>query len=257
MELDPSDLCRLCLVSKYLQAVAEDEWLWKQIIRTFLVPDDALMPPAPLLRPPKPAVDPGHGSLRRYQSYELQGPFFAGSNGATSSTFPLPQHHARRFQYHQSRGPWWKSVFKRHKTFLQDSDIPVICYRSMSYPPTASCVRSVKGPIIAVAGYRDIRLVNFRTGGVTKTLRGHSKFVTGLAGGNGQNLLVSCSEDCSVRVWDTGLSTGDAFVTAQFEYSAPVRALLYSPDSRLLFFGGDDALVQICRPLLPFSVSAC
>jgi WD40 repeat protein len=227
----------MCRVSKYLQAVAEDEWLWKGVVREILIPDDELMPMTPL---PKASRSPSAVDvIGPRASYSLLGPFYH------SNSLAPPQHHTRRFQYHQSRGPWWKSVFKRHKTFLRDSAIPVICYRTMSYPPVANCVRAVRGPLIAVGGWKDIRLVNFRSGSVTKMLRGHTGFVTCFSGGCGGNILVSGSEDGTVLVWDTGLSSSEAFVTARFDYHAAVRAVVYEPTNNLVIFGGDESEIHI------------
>lgn len=235
--LEPLDLCRMCTVSKYLQAVAEDEWLWKFILRDILVPDDDLMPSSSLPKARKPTTAADVIGLR--PAYALIGPFYH------STSLNLPQHHQRRFAYHQNRGPWWKSVFRRHRTFLFDTSIPIICYRTMSYPPMASCLRSIRGPIMAVAGWKDIRIVNFRTGSVVSMLRGHTRLVTCLSGGNGDHILVSGSEDGSVRVWDTGLTTGDPIVTAVFYYPTFLRSLLYLQSSRTVIFGGDSSVIHI------------
>ena len=95
-------------------------------------------------------------------------------------------------------------------------------------PDVSFLALSPDGTKIAEGG-RDmrVRIRDVRTLQVEQSLRVHDALVTGIEWHPTQPLLATCSDDCSVKIWDL---SSESLVERYGFYDTPVEKVLWSPD---------------------------
>jgi WD40 repeat protein len=80
---------------------------------------------------------------------------------------------------------------------------------------------------------------------VVGPLQGHTDDINSVAFSPDGRLIVSGSDDHTIRIWDTG--TGQTVVGPLYAHSGlfGVRSVAFSSDGKRVVSGGSDALVRI------------
>jgi WD40 repeat protein len=73
------------------------------------------------------------------------------------------------------------------------------------------------------------------------TFKGHEASLNGISSGNQNSLLVTCSEDCTARIWD--IRTAEQVHVLKAHNISTTNALFNASD-RVIITGGDDGLVK-------------
>ncbi|KZV86664.1 WD40 repeat-like protein [Exidia glandulosa HHB12029] len=130
--------------------------------------------------------------------------------------------------------------------------------------PTLGCllnidmdVRSVTwvpdGSRIAVGcGNSHVRILDAATGTTVHRLSGHTDQVNQVAVSPNGSLVASCSNDRSIRLWDT--VTGLAFGAPLVGHSNFAKSVVFSPDGTRVVSGSDDGTIRVwstetCTPV--------
>ncbi|MBL8155646.1 MAG: protein kinase [Anaerolineae bacterium] len=96
------------------------------------------------------------------------------------------------------------------------------------------------------SGDSSIQLIDATTGGLTGSLTGHERYVTGLAYSPDGSSLVSASTDGTVRVWDTQQSTTRRTLRLPLGTTELIFvALAISPDSSIIAAAGDNQRIAL------------
>ena len=96
--------------------------------------------------------------------------------------------------------------------------------------------------LIVAGGDGKIRLLDFATGEVQRTLTGHTNVVYKAIFSPDEKLLVSSSRDGTARTWD--VSTGREL--QKFGgFRCSVKRALFSPDGRLVAAAGNDGMLKL------------
>jgi WD40 repeat protein len=124
-----------------------------------------------------------------------------------------------------------------------DQEEPVLVVPA---PDASFLALSPDGTKIAEGG-RDmrVRIRDARTLQVERSLRVHDALVTGIQWHPTQPILATCSEDCSVKIWD--LRT-ESLVERYGFYEKPVDKVLWSPDGLQLCAAFNRATSLVYRP---------
>jgi WD40 repeat protein len=105
---------------------------------------------------------------------------------------------------------------------------------------------------LAIGDGLEIRMVDVATGKTVGCLRGHARSVSSLNWSRDNKLLISQSDDETIRVWDIQTETEVLNITGHRFYEGPV-ALAWSPDSALIALANegrptrDDHTISICN----------
>jgi hypothetical protein len=91
-------------------------------------------------------------------------------------------------------------------------------------------------------GDGDIRLVDAKSGSTNRILQGHVTAVRGVAMSPTGQLLASCSDDKTVRLWS--IPAGELLHTGK-EHSDRVRSVAFSPDGAVLASSGNDSTIRL------------
>ncbi len=120
-------------------------------------------------------------------------------------------------------------------------------------PATGKALQTIKpttSGIRAGACHPQFRTIAFNAGNdiaiydgnsLTRTLKGHSKMLRGIAFSADGKQIVSCSGDRTVRIWN--VETGKE--EKQLKFKRGARTAIFSPNSKLLAVGGLDRKVYI------------
>ena len=114
--------------------------------------------------------------------------------------------------------------------------------RSLNFRPL-SIQGDAEGRYILASSSFDasIRLWDIHQGTCFKILYGHTDWVWSVAFSPDSNILASCSNDLSIRLWN---QDGSCLKVLQ-GHTSGVRSLAFSPDGRWLISGGDDQGIRL------------
>ncbi len=87
-----------------------------------------------------------------------------------------------------------------------------------------------------------IRIYNYRTGDLIKTLIGHTNTVTAIDFSPNGKLLASSSDDGSIKLWD--VVTGKEINTFKVDKTY-IKSVIFTNDGNYLIFSGNDSLIRI------------
>lgn len=90
-------------------------------------------------------------------------------------------------------------------------------------------------------GDNSLRVWNLATGQQEQVMLGHENAVCGAAFSPSHLELATVSDDGSLRIWNTG--KGQCVIKAVMGSALPLKAVVFSPDGKLLACGGADAVV--------------
>jgi len=124
--------------------------------------------------------------------------------------------------------------------------IPDIKPKAPAVSPVVSLKFSPDGRILAVGGYREVRLMDASTGKVIRTLEDHADYVRSIAfTPDGKQLLAGGGPPQQwgeIKVWD--VATG-ALLRTMRGHKDCIYSLAVSPDGKLVASGSYDKSVQI------------
>lgn len=96
--------------------------------------------------------------------------------------------------------------------------------------------------LLVAAGDGKIRFIDLNTGGIKRTLAGHTNMVYTAVLSPDEKLLASSSRDLTARIWDVA-SARELHVLGGFRCS--VKAVAFSPDGRLVAASGNDGMLKL------------
>jgi WD40 repeat protein len=115
--------------------------------------------------------------------------------------------------------------------------------------PVSSLKFSPDGSLLAVGGYKEVRLLDARTGKDLATLEGHADFVRSIAfSPNGKMLAAAGGEpqrEGEIKVWDVG--THQSLRTMRGHKDC-IYSVAWSPDGKTIASGSYDKLVKLWDP---------
>jgi len=104
--------------------------------------------------------------------------------------------------------------------------------------------------LYTVSADKTLIISDLATGQRARKLRGHAGVINALscttAGAGGTELVASCADDGSVKVWEGGSDGGKKFV-ADWKVGCPVTAVCWGPDGNSCYVGALDNLIHVSR----------
>jgi WD40 repeat protein len=101
---------------------------------------------------------------------------------------------------------------------------------------------SASGRYALLAGYKVVRLWDFRSGTALRSLSGHSGTVECAAFSPDERFIVSGGYDNTIRLWDVATGQQIRFIGQHDSY---VESVAFSPDGNYLATGGMDNLIKL------------
>ena len=124
--------------------------------------------------------------------------------------------------------------------------IPDIKPKAPAVSPVVSLKFSPDGRILAVGGYKEVRLMDASTGKVIRTLEGHADYVRSIVfSPDGKQLLAGGGlpqQWGEIKVWD--VATG-ALLRTMRGHADCIYSVAVSPDGKLLASGSYDKSIQL------------
>lgn len=103
--------------------------------------------------------------------------------------------------------------------------------------------------LYAVAADHTLYLTDVTTGKRIKRIRAHREIINSvdrtMAGGAGVELVVTGSDDRTVKVWEGGEEASKTPV-ATFEIGCPVTSVCWSADGANIYIGALDNEIHVC-----------
>ena len=120
--------------------------------------------------------------------------------------------------------------------------------KTLEYPDsTVSVGWSIDGTMLATGGgYQNMKvyLSDTTTGRQTRILEGHGDAVKGVVWSPDGKILASCSDDSTIRLWDTASGR----LLRALKGHSNVEGVAWSPDSRWLCSGLWDKTINLWNP---------
>jgi len=91
---------------------------------------------------------------------------------------------------------------------------------------------------------RTVKLWDWRYGTEIKTLRDHSEPINNVAYSYDGKFIASCSDDKSIKIWSTDLTTKEPLMTL-LGHEAPVLTVLFSFDSKKMISSDQDGNIKV------------
>lgn len=140
------------------------------------------------------------------------------------------------------------SSSENEESSVQGSTITVTPPSSASFgrlrePVYSLCCEDDNNTLYAGTGANSLRAADIESGSV-KTIGGHNGDVNGLAVLS-RNVIVSGSDDCSVKIWDTRLSPTDACVGGFLGHTEGITAIDVREDGRHIISNGKDQALKL------------
>lgn len=103
--------------------------------------------------------------------------------------------------------------------------------------------------IYAVSADHTLTMTDVTTGQRIRKIRAHRAVINALdrtmAGGSGNELIATASDDGSVRIWEGGYDAKKESV-AVFEIGCPVTSVCWSADGLNVYIGALDNEIHVC-----------
>ncbi|KAI9357627.1 WD40-repeat-containing domain protein, partial [Zopfochytrium polystomum] len=110
------------------------------------------------------------------------------------------------------------------------------------YMTTRNAALSPDGSLILVASEKVVQVWDVATATKCGVLEGHSDFVRWIAFSRDGKLVVTASQDCSLRTWDVQTRKEVACFTG---HTGPVWTAEFSPDGLTVASGGEDKAIRV------------
>lgn len=103
---------------------------------------------------------------------------------------------------------------------------------------------SPDGSVLVCAGDdKDIKLVDFNSNAVSRTLQGHAARVWSVGFNNDGSLMASASKDHTIRLWR--IENGGAVSVPLKGHTGEVNSVALQPNGNLIASGSDDCTVKL------------
>ncbi|MBY9008712.1 MAG: hypothetical protein KGD74_02450 [Candidatus Lokiarchaeota archaeon] len=107
--------------------------------------------------------------------------------------------------------------------------------RSISFSPDGKLIASGSGD-------KTVKIWDFHTGDLIRTLKGHKSYVTSISFSPDGEFIASGSGDKTVKIWE--FHTGDLIRTLE-GHKSYVNSISFSPDGKLIASGSYDKTIKI------------